>query len=270
LPSLSEQNSIANFIRKLDERIELNHKINAELESLAKTLYDYWFVQFDFPDENGKPYKSSGGQMTMNSTLNRPIPTGWKVETMFKNSLLSIIKPKIDYFDGEKTYIATADVDGLSISDGSQITHENRESRANMQPSEYSVWFAKMKSSVKHIFVGEKSQDLIQNCIFSTGFMGLQADKRSFEYIASIIHSDYFEKVKDFNSSGATMEAVGNSSLKNIDVIIPSDDILQKYHAVMKPIFEKMTINRQQSQKLAQLRDWLLPMLMNGQVKVGG
>lgn len=260
--------SVVKLLATFDNKIELNNKINAELEAMAKLIYDYWFVQFDFPDENGKPYKSSGGKMRWSEELKREIPEGWEVENMLKNSLSEIIKPKIKKFDGKKTYIATADVNDLNMDRGSQVTYENRESRANMQPIANSVWFAKMKESVKHIFVNEISSDLINTHIFSTGFMGLKVKPEAFEYISSVIHHPYFEIVKDFNTNGATMSAVGNNNLKNIPLTVPSPDIITTYHKLYSPIFNKLDRNRQESRTLSTLRDWLLPMLMNGQLMV--
>lgn len=268
VPAPDTQRKIAAVLSVLDDKIELNRKISAELEQMARTLYDYWFVQFDFPDANGKPYKSSGGQMVYSDQLKCEIPAGWKVQDMYNNDLFDIIKPKIDKFAGEKQYIATADVDSLNISKGSPITYENRESRANMQPKEYTVWFAKMKASIKHILVDDYSEDLLQDAIFSTGFMGIQTSKEAFEYVALTVHRPYFELVKDANSNGATMAAIGNNDMKNIKLLVPSPDVITSFHEAVRPILQKIDLNRQESQKLAELRDWLLPMLMNGQVKV--
>ncbi len=266
--SLDVQQKIAAVLSVLDNKIELNRKINAELEQMARTLYDYWFVQFDFPNTDGKPYKTSGGPMKFSPELNRQIPTDWEAQDMSTNDLFDIIKPKINHFTDTKEYIATADVNDLTIGNGSQINYETRESRANMQPKEYTVWFAKMKASVKHILVGDYSTDLIQNAIFSTGFMGMQTTKENFEYLALTIHRPYFELVKDANSNGATMEAIGNSSMKNIKLLVPNEDTIKEFHKITQPLLEKIDRNRQQSQNLATLRDWLLPMLMNGQVSV--
>lgn len=266
--SVETQHRIAAVLSALDAKIELNCKINTELEQMTRTLYDYWFVQFDFPGAQGKPYKSSGGQMIYSNQLKREIPEGWEVQDMYDNDLFEIIKPKIDEFEGEKQYIATADVDNLNISEGSLVTYENRESRANMQPKEYTIWFAKMKASVKHILVGDYTKDLLHDAIFSTGFMGIQASKETFEYASLTIHRPYFELVKDANANGATMAAIGNNDMKNIKLVVPSPDVITSFHEVARPILEKMDLNRQQSQKLAELRDWLLPMLMNGQVRV--
>lgn len=82
IPPLEEQKKVADLLGSIDKKIALNNRINAELEGMAKTLYDYWFVQFDFPDANGKPYKTSGGKMAYNATLKREIPAGWAVKTL--------------------------------------------------------------------------------------------------------------------------------------------------------------------------------------------
>lgn len=122
--------------------------LNDNLQQQLKVLYDYWFTQFDFPDSNGNPYKSSGGLMVSSDKVPYKIPAGWKVESLLKNSISDILKPGVDYFTS-KTYLATADVNGTDILSGNVIDYETRENRANMQPVLNSVWFAKMKNSIK-------------------------------------------------------------------------------------------------------------------------
>lgn len=259
---------IGNFLYSLDEKIELNNKIGSELEKMVKTIYDYWFVQFDFPNEKGKPYKSSGGKMIWNEELKMDIPTRWAVNTLFENSLATILKPKIKKFEGEKEYLATANVNGKEITPGDKITYENRESRANMQPIENSIWFAKMKASKKHIFIGKYSNDVVENNILSTGFMGLKCEDFAFEYLASLVSSDIFELTKNEISHGATMQGIGNDDLKLIKLIVPNNEILINFKKRVESIYKKVDLIRQENIKLVELRDWFLPMLMNGQIKI--
>ena len=108
--SKQEQQKIYSILSNLDSKIELNNKINSELEKMAKSLYDYWFIQFDFPDKNWKPYKSSSWKMIWNEELKREIPERCKVGNLKENSLTKLIKPWIDIFENEKIYLATADV----------------------------------------------------------------------------------------------------------------------------------------------------------------
>ena len=260
-------NKISKILDNIDQKIHINSQINQELEAMAKTLYDYWFVQFDFPDQNGKPYKSSGGKMVYNPELKREIPEGWGVESLVDNTLSTVIKPGIDEFT-QKTYLATADVVNTSIKGGRLITYDNRETRANMQPSVNSVWFAKMKSSNKHLFLSHSMKELIDSTILSTGFMGLQCKEESFEYLASFISDPDFEIFKDKLSHGATQQAVNVNDLKSILVTIPDDYTLHEFHKKVKSIFLNIGRNTVEDKYLNSLRDWLLPMLMNGQVKV--
>lgn len=267
IPELVVQKYIGRILYNLDKKIQTNNQINQELEAMAKTLYDYWFVQFDFPDQNGKPYKSSGGKMVYNPELKREIPEGWGVESLVDNTLSTVIKPGIDEFT-QKTYLATADVVNTSIKGGRLITYDNRETRANMQPSVNSVWFAKMKSSNKHLFLSHSMKELIDSTILSTGFMGLQCKEESFEYLASFISDPDFEIFKDILSHGATQQAVNVNDLKSILVTIPDDYTLHEFHKKVKSIFLNIGRNTVEDKYLNSLRDWLLPMLMNGQVKV--
>ena len=132
----NKQLEIVKILNNIDLKFQNNNKIINELESMAKTLYDYWFLQFEFPNEEGKPYKSSGGKMLYNEELKREIPEGWKVENMMESSLCSDIKAGVEKFES-KNYLPTANIEGESITDGEYVTFDNRENRANMQPVKY-------------------------------------------------------------------------------------------------------------------------------------
>lgn len=268
LPDYEIQVGIGDFFWNIEQKIRVNRKITASLEEMAKLLYDYWFVQFDFPDENGKPYKSSGGKMVWNDELKREIPEGWEVGNIIDNVLTSVIKNGVDLFES-KNYLPTANVVGETITDGDWVTYENRESRANMQPTKYSVWFAKMKNSVKHISIPDDSEWFIEKYILSTGLEGIQCDEQSFGYIHCIVNSDYFERYKDTVAHGATQESVNDDDLRNIKFVIPSRNTLNQFSKVINPILEAKFKSIYENQQLASLRDFLLPMMMNGQVKVG-
>lgn len=257
----------AKTLQYIGAKIDNNNRINDNLEQQLKLIYDYWFTQFDFPDENCKPYRSSGGKMVWNEQLSRDIPENWTVQSVISNSLTTVIKPGVERFFA-KTYLATADVKGTSISDGTTIDYESRESRANMQPTVNSVWFAKMKNSVKHLFLNVEMSSVIESSILSTGFCGLQCSEDSFAYFASFISSPYFEFHKDMLAHGATQEAVNNDDLARIPLIIPSTKVLQSYRVITKPIYSQISKNICESRELTSLRDWLLPMLMNGQAAI--
>ncbi|MCM2532140.1 restriction endonuclease subunit S [Neobacillus pocheonensis] len=267
IPKIKDQRSIALLLYNIDKKIDINNKINDNLQQQAKLLYDYWFTQFDFPDVNGNPYKASGGQMVWDENLKREIPFGWTSKSIINNPLVTVLKPGVDVFD-RKTYLATAEVNGTSISTGNVVEYATRESRANMQPTVNSVWFAKMKNSIKHLFLNEEMISLINSSILSTGFCGLQCTEKSFEYISSFIGYSYFETIKDTLAHGATQEAVNNDDLDGVFMVIPDDKTLSLYHDATKCIYAKISKNICENQELVGLKDWLLPMLMNGQVTV--
>ncbi len=267
--NISTQQKIASVLSSLDSKIELNNRINAELESMAKTLYDYWFVQFDFPDKKGKPYKTSGGKMFWNEELKREIPEGWEVDNLKINSLAELIKPGIEEFEGEKIYLATSDVVDNEINlKAKKITFESRESRANMQPIENSIWFAKMKKSKKVLYFSIFSIEFLNNYILSTGFAGIKCQKHALEFLWNFINNKNFEFIKDRLSTGATQEAINNDLMIYIPLVVPKNEILEKYHRKTHVIYNLIYNNKIENQKLSELRDWLLPMLMNGQVRV--
>lgn len=267
LPDKDIQDKTVEVLSLIDRKINENCKINDNLEQQLMLLYDYWFTQFDFPDNDGNPYQTSGGKMVWNDTLKRNIPENWKVQSVISNCLSSIIKPGVEIFN-TKTYLATADVKGTSISTGTIVDYDGRESRANMQPSINSVWFAKMKNSIKHLYLNKEMQPIISSSILSTGFCGLQCKEISFEYIASYVSNAYFEIHKDMLAHGATQEAVNNDDLTGVHIIIPEDTVLRAYHETTQAIYAQISKNICENQELVKLRDWLLPMLMNGQATI--
>ena len=202
-----------------------------------------------------------------NETIKSYIPPNWSVGSVAKNSLTKFIKPGVEVFES-KTYLATADVKGSAIYEGTVIDYENRESRANMQPTEYSVWFAKMKNSIKHLYLNPEMYPIIERSILSTGFCGLQCDEKSFEYISSYIASPCFELHKDMLAHGATQEAVNNDDLAGMHLLIPDKNILEKYHETTQPIYAQIAKNICENKELTKLRDWLLLILMNGQATI--
>ena len=269
IPDVENQQQIIDVLSALDDKIELNNKVNQELEKTAKDLYNYWFVQFDFPDGNKRPYKSSGGKMIYNDVLKREIPEGWTVENIADNKLSKILKPGIKQFDGQKIYLPTAAIENDRIIDKSNlITYDNREGRANMEPVDNSVWFAKMKNTKKVLYFGDYSSQRISQTILSTGMLGLKCVENALEYIWNFVNDDSFEAVKNKLSHGATQEGVNNDDLLYFPMLIPSIETLRDYSVLVKDLYKQKYFNEIENECLAELRDFLLPRLMNGQVSV--
>lgn len=208
--------------------------------------------------------------MVYNKVLKREMPEGWEIKNLAENSLTTILKPGIDKFENEKVYLPTAAIDGDRIIDRNNlITYENREGRANMQPISNSVWFAKMKKTKKILYFGEYSKNNLDNLIISTGMLGLECKNNSLEYIWNFINDSNFEAQKDKLSHGATQEGVNNDDLFYLPILIPSSEIPDKFSKRVKSLYQQKYTNEQENKRLAELRDFLLPMLMNSQVLVG-
>ena len=267
IPSIDEQKKIAKILYDLDSKVINNASTEKCLRKTISELYDYWFVQFDFPDKNGRPYKSSGGKMKYDSILKRDIPEEWTNTNLYKNGFSKLILPGVDFFE-KKNYLATKNVDGHIIKDGDWINYENRESRANMQPIFDSLWFAKMKNSVKHIAVTESDEWFTNKYILSTGFCGIECFKNSFSYLYAYIESDIFEFLKDRLSHGATQEAVNNDDLKGMKIPYPSAKVLEQFDCLVKPMIKKINVLIRESKELGDQRNYLMPLLLGGVLKI--
>ncbi|MCO6523527.1 MAG: restriction endonuclease subunit S [Candidatus Schmidhempelia sp.] len=267
IPAKIEQKKISNFLNLLDKKIELNNQINAELESMAKTLYDYWFVQFDFSDENGKPYKSSGGKMVYNSVLKREIPDGWNDSQIVKienNIITGKTPPKenSDYFSGDVPFITIGDIRGNTFIVHTEETLTRK--GADFQKNKYLP-----------------EDTICVTCIATPGLIGLTTTlSQTNQQINSIICSKeyhkyflYFTLKGYFNANskvkiGNTFANMNKKDFSEIELIYPSENLLINFHKKVSSIFEKIKSNTKESNKLSKLRDFLLPMLMNGQVTI--
>ena len=263
---LNSQIKIAKILSDIDLKIEINSKINAELEAMAKLIYDYWFVQFDFPDINGKPYKSSGGKMVYNEELKREIPDVWTV------SVLSNIEPNIvtgktpstkepKNFNGDIPFICIGDVRGNMHITKTELTLSEKGANSQMNK-----------------FIPEGA--ICVTCIASPGLVGFASENsqtnqqlntvvcNQFEnrYFLYFYLKDYFKFAKA--KSGNTFANMNKGDFSEIKVIKPQKDILEKFAEYLKPSIDKILMNSKENNKLEELRDWLLPMLMNGQVTI--
>ena len=137
-----------------------------------------------------------------------------------------------------------------------------------MQPSINSVWFAKMKNSVKHLFISNSGQPIVDKYILSTGFEGLKCSTNSFAYISGIISDPTFEITKDKYSHGATQQSINNDDLDLYKIVIPDAETLEKYSELVNPMYEKINALMIENNKLTKIRDTLLPLLLNGQVTI--
>ena len=261
------QDKIANILSAIDDKIQINNQINQELEAMAKTLYDYWFVQFDFPDQNGKPYKSSGGKMVYHPELKREIPEGWGVETLkdFESKIITGKTPSranSDNFGGEIPFITIGDIRGNTFIYNTSETLTDL--GASVQQNKY---------------LPEGS--LCVSCIATVGEIGFTTEwSHTNQQINSIVFEDetnryylyfalknYFENANASAKTGNTFANMNKEDFSGIRIILPRNEIKNNFHKMTEPYFAQIKCLQGQNKELTQLRDWLLPMLMNGQVK---
>jgi len=237
LPDYDKQVLIGDMLSNTDHQIERNNLMVKKLQVLSQGIFNKFF----------------SNETNHISLLDFPY--------------IQIIKPGIDRFEGSKHYIATAEVDKDKVNyNAPLIEYETRENRANMQPVKNSVWFAKLKNSIKHIYVSNVDSMLCSNYIFSTGFAGIKCEDIVYEYLIDFINTSYFEMKKDILSHGATMEGVNNDDLKSIQIPLPSKDRLVDFHNKVKELHYQITKLNEQTFKLNDLKEKLLPLLINGQL----
>lgn len=266
LPDLDEQEKIAAVLSALDSKIDCNDRINAELEALAKTLYDYWFVQFDFPDANGKPYNSSGGRMVYNATLKREIPEGW-----FDSSVLAVAellgggtptKKNSEFWGGSIPFFTPTDADRstFKFSTADYITEAGLKGSSTKLFGKNTV-FITARGSVGKLVLAGVEMAMNQSCYALRAKPGIS---HVFLYFLAreLIHH------LQVKSSGSVFDSIVSNDIELTRLAIPTGEVVEKFGAVVEPMFAKISAGTRENQQLAQLRDWLLPLLMNGQVKV--
>ena len=256
--SVRFQRSIVKILTSLDNKISVNNQINQELEAMAKTLYDYWFVQFDFPDQNGKPYKSSGGKMVYHPELKREIPEGWGVENLFDIADVQYGYPfSTDYFNSIGEGVPVIRIRDIL---GNDITNYSTEEVED-----------KYKINVGDVLIGmdgnfHMNYWIKENCYLNQRVVKVNSDKLPNMVLKYQIEP--FIKLREKSVSRTTVGHLSDKDLKAINVILPKEKNLSPIFERFESILKNIIINQQQNQELTQLRDWLLPMLMNGQVKV--
>ena len=263
VPEKDYQDKIVEVLSSIDKKILLNNQINQELEAMAKTLYDYWFVQFDFPDQNGKPYKSSGGKMVYNPELKREIPEGWGVEKL--SSLLEIgretINPMKTPKEEFKYYsIPEYDVSGSFSYELGETIRSNKfiVEKSDLLVSKLNPWFNRVVYNLE------------ENAISSTEFIVWKTFNR-FEknFLYQVATSKEFIEYCTRFATGTSNSHKRVSPDIMVGFQIPFEKTyIQKFGEITDSIRTQVLQNNVQNQELTQLRDWLLPMLMNGQVKV--
>ncbi len=269
-PKKETQKKVAAVLSALDAKIDCNNRINAELEAMAKTLYDYWFVQFDFPDAKGKPYKSSGGKMVYNATLKREIPVGWHDGTL--NDLGQIVGGSTpstetsDNFTSNGTPWITPN--DLSANQGNKfITRGSQDvSVAGIKSAslkKYPAGTVLLSSRAPIGYMAIARSELTTNQGFKS-FIPNRGYSSAFMYYTI---KGSLKTITQY-ASGSTFKEVSGAVLKTVKISLPDSHVADQFTKSVNAISQRQDLLEQENQQLAQLRDWLLPLLMNGQVTV--
>ncbi len=282
--SIKTQKQIAKVLSDLDAKIEVNNKINQELEKMAKTIYDYWFVQFDFPDPNGKPYKSSGGKMVYNQELKCEIPEGWEVSTISdwiengKNGDWGKEEEQGNYTE-KVSCIRGADINGLNgkgevKSPTRYILEKNNHKILEVGDLIIEISGGSPTQSTGRLaFITKETLDRFENPLICSNFCKAVTLKDKM-YLYNFVYK--WNRMYDagvlFGWEGKTSgikNLLFENFITNFKVVKSPKEIVEQFYNKVKTIHQKKQKNLLENQKLAALRDWLLPMLMNGQVTVG-
>jgi len=266
------QQKIASVLSALDSKIELNNHINIELEAMAKTLYDYWFVQFDFPNEKGKPYKTSGGGMVWNEELKRDIPEGWRVDNIEKCcSIIDCLHSKKSdlVFEEEQYYLLQLE----NIKDDGLI---DLTSKYFVTKTEYKKWTTRIEVVDGDIVITNAGRVAATAQIPKGIKAGIGRNITAIRPVSinptylflSFGGAEILRQIKLNTDSGAFFTSFNVKGIKKLQILRPKVTIEERFEELTLPLRRKRELNIEENQKLTELRDWLLPMLMNGQVKV--
>lgn len=275
LPDLATQEQCFNVLNLIDQKIQINNQINQELEVMAKTLYDYWFVQFDFPDQNGKPYKSSGGKMVYNPELKREIPEGWGVEKL--KDKLSVSRGISYKTENIKDNIGTPMINLASIDinrnyKSTGLKYFNGDYLKEKIVSGGDLLIACTDLTRNADIVG--SPIIVpfdeQNYVFSMDLAKIDSkvDYINKYYLYSTLRTEHYHNYIKNWASGTNVLHLNIDGINWYSISIPPVELQEEYSKIILKFSKKTNKNIQENQQLSQLRDWLLPMLMNGQVKV--
>lgn len=276
---LESQKKIVEVLKCIDDKIANNNAIISELEAMAKDIYDYWFVQFDFPDENGRPYKSNGGKMVWNETLKREIPEGWK-PTRFGD--LVTVKRGISYsasnlVDAGLPMINLNSFTPSATYKTSGIKYYKGEVKDGGQVNAYDLLMCTTQQTDidgKTDIIGKTMliPDLFDSqMVFSMDLVKIQTDELMKTVIVSETKTPWYNKYITGFATGTSILHLKLDGFLTYQIPLPKDTaILKRFNSMYMEWERRKSIAMKENEELTALRDWLLPMLMNGQVKVGG
>ena len=262
-PPLPTQIAIAEILSSLDDKFELNNKINQELENLAQTLFKQWFIDFEFPNENGEPYKSSGGEM-VESELGE-IPKGWDVkrlETLAKISLGGTpSRNNGDYWNGNIAWVNSGAINENYILNPIElITQEGLENSSTKLIPKNSTLIA-----ITGATLGQVSYSLIEAC-YNQSVISLTPTDNTKEFIHLLVNSIIPELIN--HQTGGAQQHINKGNVETFEVIFPPENTLKRFKEILTDLYLKIECNVKENQQLTNLRDTILPKLISGELEV--
>ncbi len=273
-----EQRRIAAVLSALDAKIELNNRINAELEAMAKTLYDYWFVQFDFPydfsagkpDPAGQPYKSSGGHMVWSEELKREVPEGWEVGSV--SEITKVLARGISpvYTEGQGICVLNQKCIRNSTVDFS-FARKHDESKKSAKSKLIEIGDILVNSTgvgtLGRTAIVKRLEAPLTTADSHVTIVRVNEKKASRAFIGKALLESQ-EQIEKLGEGSTGQTELSRENLGKLNILLPTSQIQEAYEEFYQPILDKIATLEAENQQLSQLRDWLLPMLMNGQVRV--
>ena len=266
---LREQEHIGEIFSVLDKKIELNKRINQNLEAMAKQLYDYWFVQFDFPNENGRPYKSSGGKMVWNEKLKREIPKGWNILKLGEHCSFNK-RTSSGYLNHPILYLDTSNITNNTINE-LQFLNPSSDiipNRARRLVQEGDIIYSTVRPNLKHFGI---IMNPYYNMVVSTGFAVITANWSAYRYFIYqfLIQAATIENLSTIAQSAVSAyPSINTSDIENLDLVVPPDSMIEEYAKTACRLYLQIDANYKEIESLTKQRDELLPLLMSGQVSV--
>ena len=274
VPDKPSQDKIVNVLVSIDKKIEANNKMCAELETMCQTLYNYWFTQFDFPNADGNPYRTSGGAMVWNAQIKRNIPKDWEAYPLsyIIANINTGLNPRDNFIlgNGEIQYITVKNLtcEGTIDFNGCDTIDENARriihKRSDIQIGD--ILFASIAPLGRCYLIQNTPENWdINESVFS---IRANTDRITPEYLYMYFMSEGFIKSATSSSTGSIFKGIRISTLSDMIAVVPPKHIAESFSGQIKSILELKEQKNAENQELIKLRDWLLPMLMNGQVTV--
>ena len=258
-PPLHVQDKIAAVLSAYDELIENNNRRIQILEETAQRIYREWFVHFRYPGHEDVP---------MVESEIGPIPEGWEVSVLGKRTPITLTRTRVPPYPGARLYVATADCAGLhDVGGGEPLSYDRLPSRAQHVPVPESLWVGRMAGYRKILLFPSGSPD-IESMVLSSGFFGLEAREGWFAFAAAMVAAETFEAAKSSFATGATQVSLTDRGARSMRFLFPSDETVQQFEAVARPLFELIVSLRRSSTGLMRARDLLLPRLVSGELDV--